>query len=75
MGNGMWVLGEAKGNELTRATRELLSEARRLADASSDSVTCLLLGAGVSGLAAEAGKFGADSVLACDNPELGKYNL
>ncbi|GMU52584.1 MAG: electron transfer flavoprotein subunit alpha [Candidatus Xenobia bacterium] len=72
MGNGIWVIGEGKG-ELSRATCECLSEARRLAG--EDKVSCLLLGSGVSGWAAQAGKFGADEVLVCDNAELGKYNL
>lgn len=72
MGNGIWVVGEGKG-ELSRATCECLSEARRLAG--DDKVTCLLVGSGVSGWAAQAGKFGADEVLTCDNAELGKYNL
>ncbi len=72
MGNGIWVVGEGKG-ELSRATCECLSEARRLAG--DDKVTCLLVGSGVSGWAAQAGKFGADEVLICDNAGLDKYNL
>lgn len=73
MGNGIWVVGEGKGDELSRATCEILSEAVRLAG--GDKVTCVLLGSGLTAQAAQAGKFGADEVLACDHAELGKNNL
>ncbi|HXE71146.1 MAG TPA: electron transfer flavoprotein subunit alpha/FixB family protein [Candidatus Nitrosotenuis sp.] len=74
MPNGIWVVAEVKKGELTRATLELLSEARRLADATGDRVVCFLMGHEIKGLAAPAGQYGADEVVVCESASLAAYN-
>ena len=71
MSKSIWVIGESRSGEITRATRECLSEARR----QGGDVTCVLLGSGASGLANQAAQQGADKVLTCDDAQLDKWNL
>ncbi|MBI3924290.1 MAG: electron transfer flavoprotein subunit alpha/FixB family protein [Armatimonadetes bacterium] len=70
--NNIWVLGETKADGLASATCDCLSEARRISGA---TVTCVLLGSGVKGLAPKAAHHHADKVLVCDHENLSKYNL
>lgn len=71
--SGIWVFCEVKDGKLIAADSELISEARRLADDKSDTVTGLILGNNVSGLANELGGYGADKVIVCESPLLEEY--
>jgi electron transfer flavoprotein alpha subunit len=64
---------EARDGKLRRASLEAVSEARRLADALSASVVAVVVGSGVKALGPELGSFGADRVLAFDDPALAAY--
>lgn len=71
MSKSIYVIGEKKGNELSRPTLECLTEARKL----GGTVTCVILGSGAKGLANAAAQHGADAVLAADDASLDKYSL
>jgi electron transfer flavoprotein alpha subunit len=59
--------------KLAKPCLELLGKARQLADSSGAEVGALILGAGVKGLVAEAGPYGADVAYVVDSPVLEKY--
>ena len=67
------TFAEVRDGALRRASLEAVSEARRLADASGASVQSVLIGSGVSALAAELGSHGADRVHVFDDPGLAAY--
>jgi len=64
---GILVFAEQRDGKLKRSALECLSLARSLGATAPDAV---LLGAGVSGLAAELGRFGANHVLLTDDESL-----
>jgi electron transfer flavoprotein alpha subunit len=70
---GILTFAEQRDGKLRRASLEAVSEARRLAGALGGSVTAVLVGSGVEGLAAELGAYGADAVHVFDQPELALY--
>lgn len=72
-GGAIWVLTQVADGKLAKPGLELLGKARQLADSSGGEVGALLLGAGVKGLVAEAGSYGADAVYVVDDPVLEKY--
>ena len=69
----VWVFLEARDGSLAPVSRELLGRARELAGGLAGDVAGVLLGAGVSGLAAEAIAAGADRVYVADDPRLADY--
>lgn len=71
MSNNIWVLGELKGAEISRSTRECLTLAKSL----GGTVTCVLLGSQAAGAANQAAAQGADKVAVCGDGNLDKWNL
>jgi electron transfer flavoprotein alpha subunit len=71
MATGIWVIAEQKDGKLKKVTLEMLSKAKEMAG--GEEVTALLLGAGVEGLAAGMGPYGADKVLVFDADILKDY--
>ncbi len=71
MSKNIWVIGETKGADLSRSTRECLSLARAL----GGNVTCVLLGSNAAAAAAHAGPQGADQVVVCGDASFDKWNL
>lgn len=71
MSKKIYVIGENKGGELLKATRECLSEARKL----GGEVTCLLFGSSAGTLAAAAGQQGADAVVTFGDAAFDKWSL
>jgi electron transfer flavoprotein alpha subunit len=67
------VLLERRGGELKTASLQAVSTARRLADATGDSVVALAFGSGAASSAALAGAHGADRLLAVDDAALDLY--
>jgi electron transfer flavoprotein alpha subunit len=57
---------EASKGKLRKSAAEILGEGRRLADKLGGKLDAVLVGQGVTALAAEAGKLGADRVLVAD---------
>jgi electron transfer flavoprotein alpha subunit len=70
---GLLTFAEVREGRLPRPSLEVLSEARRLADAQGARVETVLVGAGVKSLAAELGSLGADRVHLFDDPALAAY--
>jgi electron transfer flavoprotein alpha subunit len=70
MPNGVLIFGEAtEDGKLAGITAELSGAAAAL----GGPVTCALLGAGVEGLAQDAGQYGASKVIVVDDPVLKDY--
>ena len=67
------TFAEVREGKLRRPAKEAISEARRLADALSGTVRTVLVGNGVKALADEAAHYGADQVVAFDDPGLAAY--
>jgi electron transfer flavoprotein alpha subunit len=67
------VLLERRGGELKAAGLQAVSTAKRLADATGDTVVALALGAGSSACAAAAGAHGATRLLAVEDAALDVY--
>jgi len=73
MAQGIWIIAEQREGELRKISFELTSEARRLADQLSQSVTAILLGSNIKEKAPELGKYGADKVIVADDSRLATY--
>lgn len=75
MSNEIWVVADLTiDGKVRKATFEGLSEARRkLAGKLGGQLCGVLLGSGVSGLASELGKYGAEKVYVIDNELLKDY--
>jgi electron transfer flavoprotein alpha subunit len=68
------IYGEIKAGKLKKSAFELTSEARKLADASGGKVEAALFGPNAEQFAADVAKYGADTVLVVESPELEAYN-
>jgi electron transfer flavoprotein alpha subunit len=73
MAQGVFVITEQRDGEFRKVSFEAVSEGRRIADGLSTELTAAVLGSGIEGIAGELGKFGADKVLAADDPALENY--
>lgn len=73
MAQGVWTIAEQRDGEIRKITYEVVSEGRRLADALGQELTVILLGSNIKDKAAQLGQYGADKVLAADDPRLGTY--
>jgi len=67
------VLLERRGSELKAASLQALSTARRLADATGDTVVALAFGTGAASVAELAGAHGADRLFAVDDATVDLY--
>ena len=74
MAQGVFVITEQRDGEFRKVSFEAVSEGRRVADGLSGDLTAAVLGSGIEGIAGELGKFGADKVLAADDPALADYS-
>lgn len=72
--NSIWVYAEQRGARLNPAVFELLAKARELRAHSGAPVCAVLLGSGVSALAAELAARGADEVLLAEHEALETYS-
>ncbi|TGL63372.1 electron transfer flavoprotein subunit alpha/FixB family protein [Leptospira sarikeiensis] len=57
------IVGELKGGELKKISKEITSAGRKIADALGGKVTALLIGSGVEKFAGDLGAVGADSIV------------
>lgn len=69
----IYTVVEVKNGQAGRPFLEALSEARRQADKMGGTVTAIALGQGAGSV--DLGRYGADEVLAVDQPELAAWNL
>ena len=73
MAQGVLVFAEQVDGSFRKIAYEAVSEGRRLADTLGETVTAIVLGSGVDGIAGELGKYGADKILVGDDPALADY--
>jgi electron transfer flavoprotein alpha subunit len=73
MAQGVLVFAEQVDGSFRKIAYETVSEGRRLADIIGGTVSAVVLGSGVDGIAGELGKYGADKVLVGDDPALADY--
>jgi electron transfer flavoprotein alpha subunit len=73
MAQGVLVFAEQVEGGFRKIAYEAVSEGRRLADTLGETVTAVVLGSGVDGIAGELGKYGADKILVGDDPALADY--
>ncbi|MDA4136795.1 MAG: electron transfer flavoprotein subunit alpha/FixB family protein [Thaumarchaeota archaeon] len=69
----VWVYLQRDGDSLSSDSKELIAAGRRVADKLKQEVVGVILGHELKGIAKEAIEFGADRVLAVDDPALGDY--
>lgn len=74
MAEGIWFVAEQKDGELRKVSFEVASAARRLADKAGTSVTGVLIGAGITGVAEKLGAYGADKVFVVDDEAAKNYS-
>ncbi len=67
------VFAEQVDGNFRKIAYETVSEGRRLADTIGETVTAVVLGSGIEGIAGELGKYGADKILVGDDPALADY--
>ena len=68
------VFIEQRDGALKKVAWQMMSEARRIADASGGEVWGVFLGTDPSAAATEAGKYGADKVFSASGEEFNQYN-
>ncbi len=73
MTENVLIVTEFRNGDFRRVTYEVASEGRRIADALGAGLIAVSLGSGVSGKAAELGKYGVDKVYVLDDPALEHY--
>lgn len=70
---GVYVFAQQVDNEISSIALELIGRGKDLAKDLDTTVTAVLVGSGVKGLADELGEYGADRVIVIDDPELKDY--
>lgn len=70
MAKGTWVVVDQRDGKIRKVSLELISKALEF----GDEVAAVILGQGIDGLAAEAGKAGADKVYLADDAKFAQYN-
>ena len=73
--SGVWVFLENKDGNIVTGSREAISAARTVADGLGQSLTGLVFGEGVSGVADAAFDLGVDAVLGADDATLGQFRV
>jgi len=73
MASNVCIITEFRNGEFRRVTNEVASEGRRIADSLGTGLVAIALGYGVSGKAADLGRFGVDKVYVADDPALEYY--
>ncbi len=74
MGADILVLVETKSGKIKKTSFELLSEAKKLSGNLGGTVKALLIGDGVSAVAAETGTYGATEAYVAEHAEYKNYN-
>ncbi len=68
------AFAEQRENKFKKSSLEAVQAARRLADSLGGTVVALVAGSGVEVIAAELGPYGANQVIAVDQPDLARYS-
>lgn len=70
---GVFIYAQQVDNKIDNIAYELIDKGRELADVLGTSVTAVLVGDGVKGLADSLGEYGADRVIVVEDPQLKEY--
>ena len=70
---GVYVFAQQVDNQISSIALELIGKGKDLAKDLGTTVTAVLVGSNVKGLADELGEYGADKVIVVDDPELKEY--
>jgi electron transfer flavoprotein alpha subunit len=73
MAKGIWIITEQRGGSLRKISFELVSEGRRLADQSGQSLSAVVIGHQIGEEAKKLAAYGADTIYVADAPELAAY--
>jgi electron transfer flavoprotein alpha subunit len=73
MPQGVLAVAEQVDGSFRKIAYEVVSEGRRLADTLGESLTGVVLGSDVEGIAGELKKYGADKIVVVDDPALADY--
>lgn len=73
MAKGIMVVVEQRNLQIRKVSFELLSEARKVADQTSESVVAVVLGQGIDELVPALAAAGADKVIVVDDAKLADY--
>ncbi len=74
MSQGILVFIEQRGGHIRKASLEALSEAQKHVGLSGGSVSAVIVGENIKGLAAEVSKYKPSKVYLVDGPEFGAYS-
>jgi len=73
MAQDVLAITEQIDGEFRKVTYESLSEGRRLAAQTGGSLTAVVIGSDIAGIAPELGKYGADKIITVENPALAEF--
>jgi electron transfer flavoprotein alpha subunit len=74
MAKPVMAIAEQRNGAFRKATYEVVSEGRRLADQLNSELVVILLGSGINGLSAELAHYGADKILVGENEIFKNYS-
>jgi len=70
---GIWVYAEHKNGKVKKATFEILSEAKKLANKKGEPLCAVLIGSSVEEMVPAVGAYGAEKVYCVEAADLGTY--
>ena len=73
MAQGVLVFAEQVDGSIRKIAYEAVSEGRRLADTIGDTVSAVVFGSSIDGIAGELAQYGADKIFVGDDPALADY--
>jgi electron transfer flavoprotein alpha subunit len=74
MAKGIFIIVEQRDLQIRKVSLELLSQGRKLADETGESLVAVVLGKGIEGLAQTVAASGADKVILIDDEKLAEYS-
>ncbi|XWX61719.1 electron transfer flavoprotein subunit alpha/FixB family protein [Desulfitobacterium sp. AusDCA] len=73
MAKGIWIVIEQKDSRIRKVSLELLSQGRKIADQTSESLVAVVLGHGIEEIENEVAAYSADKVIIVDDEKLANY--
>lgn len=73
MPKGIWIFVEQSKGQIRKASLEVLSQGRKIADQTGEPLVAVIAGEGIADLAKTAAEYGADQVYLLDSPQLAQY--
>ncbi|OLN29622.1 electron transfer flavoprotein subunit alpha/FixB family protein [Desulfosporosinus metallidurans] len=73
MAKGIWVIVEQRDLQIRKVSLELLSQGRKIADETGETLVAVILGKGIEGLAQTVSSNGADKVILVEDEKLAEY--